>query len=52
MKKVYRLGTSIQIKGNYYQYEKDMQKAIEMGLEKKQSPLVRELTTEQGNYFL
>ncbi|MGM2837117.1 helix-turn-helix domain-containing protein, partial [Bacillus cereus group sp. Bce025] len=30
---------------------KNMQKAIERGLEKKQYPLVRELATELGNYF-
>lgn len=39
------------IRGDYYGYEKNMQKAIEMGLEKKQYTLVRELAYELGNYF-
>ncbi|MCM3738001.1 helix-turn-helix domain-containing protein [Bacillus cytotoxicus] len=39
------------LRGDYYGYEKEMQKAIEMGLEKKQYPLVREFATELGNYF-
>ena len=39
------------LRGDYYGYEKHMQTAIEMGLEKKQYPLVRELATELGNYF-
>ncbi len=37
--------------GDNHGYEKNMQKAIERGLEKKQYPLVRELATELGNYF-
>ncbi|SFH97284.1 MULTISPECIES: helix-turn-helix domain-containing protein [unclassified Bacillus (in: firmicutes)] len=39
------------LRGDYYGYEKEMHKAIEMGLEKKQYPLVRELATELGNHF-
>ncbi|ENQ3077060.1 helix-turn-helix domain-containing protein [Bacillus cereus] len=44
-------GKISKLRGDYYGYEKDMQKAIEMGQEKKQYPLVRELATELGNYF-
>ncbi|WP_035430113.1 helix-turn-helix domain-containing protein [Bacillus sp. UNC322MFChir4.1] len=44
-------GKISKFRGDYYGYEKNMQKAIEMGLEKKQYPLVHELATELGNYF-
>lgn len=44
-------GKVSKLRGDNYGYEKDMQKAIEIGLEKKQYPLVRELATELGNYF-
>ncbi|EEM01680.1 XRE family transcriptional regulator [Bacillus pseudomycoides] len=43
--------TIFKLRGDYYGYEKEMQKAIEMGLEKKQYTLVRELATELGNHF-
>lgn len=43
--------TIFKLRGDYYGYEKEMQKAIEMGLEKKQYTLVRELSTELGNHF-
>ncbi|MGG0121069.1 helix-turn-helix domain-containing protein [Bacillus paranthracis] len=44
-------GKISKLRGDNHGYEKNMQKAIEMGLEKKQYPLVRELATELGNYF-
>lgn len=44
-------GKISKLRGDYYGYEKSMQKAIEMGLEKKQYPLVSELAHELGNYF-
>ncbi|MDP7978546.1 helix-turn-helix domain-containing protein [Bacillus sp. WLY-B-L8] len=44
-------GKISKLRGDDYGYEKNMQTAIEMGLEKKQYPLVRELATELGNYF-
>jgi tetratricopeptide (TPR) repeat protein len=39
------------LRGDNYGYEKDMQKAIEIGLEKKQAPIVSELAKELGDYF-
>ncbi|SFJ59443.1 MULTISPECIES: helix-turn-helix domain-containing protein [unclassified Bacillus (in: firmicutes)] len=44
-------GKISKLRGDDYGYEKYMQKAVEIGLEKKQYPLVRELATELGNYF-
>ncbi|MGE7875185.1 helix-turn-helix domain-containing protein [Bacillus paramycoides] len=44
-------GKISKLRGDDYGYEKYMKKAIEMGLEKKQYPLVRELAHELGNYF-
>lgn len=44
-------GKISKLRGDNHGYEKNMQKAIERGLEKKQYPLVRELATELGNYF-
>ncbi|EOO20115.1 MULTISPECIES: helix-turn-helix domain-containing protein [Bacillus cereus group] len=44
-------GKISKLRGDNHGYEKNMQKAIEMGLEKKQYPLVREIATELGNYF-
>ncbi|MGZ9781219.1 helix-turn-helix domain-containing protein [Bacillus pseudomycoides] len=39
------------IRGNHDSFEKNMGKAIEMGLEKRQYPLVREFALELGKYF-
>lgn len=39
------------IRGDYYEYEKNMQKAIEVGVEKKQHRLVAELSYELGNFY-
>ncbi|EOQ07174.1 hypothetical protein KOY_03398 [Bacillus cereus VDM021] len=39
------------LRGNYDSFEKNMGKAIEMGLEKRQYPLVREFALELGKYF-
>ncbi|NWK69456.1 helix-turn-helix domain-containing protein [Bacillus paramycoides] len=39
------------IRGDYYEYEKNMQKAIEVGVEKKQHRLVAELSFELGNFY-
>ncbi|WJE55071.1 tetratricopeptide repeat protein [Bacillus cereus] len=44
-------GKISKLRGDYYGYEKYMQKAIEMGLERKQYPLVSKLAHELGNYF-
>lgn len=44
-------GKISKLRGDDYGYEKNMQTAIEMGLEKKQYPLVRKLATELGNHF-
>lgn len=44
-------GKISKLRGDDYGYEKHMQKAIEMGLEKKQYPLVSELAHELGDYF-
>nr|EEK67182.1 transcriptional regulator/TPR domain protein [Bacillus wiedmannii] len=39
------------IRGDYYEYEKNMQKAIEVGVEKNQHRLVAELSYELGNFY-
>ncbi|QWG47797.1 helix-turn-helix domain-containing protein [Bacillus mycoides] len=39
------------IRGDYYEYEKNMQKAIDVGVEKKQHRLVAELSYELGNFY-
>jgi len=39
------------IRGDYYEYEKNMQKAIEVGVEKNQQRLVAELSYELGNFY-
>ncbi|MGG5796578.1 transcriptional regulator [Bacillus cereus] len=44
-------GKISKLRGDDYGYEKQMQKAIEIGLEKKQYPLVSELAHELGDYF-
>ncbi|MGU3371461.1 helix-turn-helix domain-containing protein [Bacillus mycoides] len=39
------------MRGDYYEYEKNMQKAIDLGVEKKQNHLVAELSYELGNFY-
>lgn len=39
------------IRGDYYEYEKNIQKAIDVGVEKKQHRLVAELSYELGNFY-